>query len=76
MGFRESLKIALQSLWANKMRSILTLIGVVIGVASVIMIVTMINGVNKYVATKVYGYGADVFTASQMPQVIMSATNT
>ncbi|MGA7707391.1 MAG: ABC transporter permease, partial [Acidobacteriaceae bacterium] len=67
------MKIALQSLWANKMRSILTLIGVVIGVASVIMIVTMINGVNKYVATKVYGYGADVFTASQMPQVIMSA---
>jgi len=45
----------------------------VIGVASVIMIVTMINGVNKYVATKVYGYGADVFTASQMPQVIMSS---
>jgi putative ABC transport system permease protein len=73
MGFRESLKIALQSLWANKMRSTLTLIGVVIGVASVIMIVTMINGVNKYVATKVYGYGADVFTASQMPQVIMSS---
>ncbi|HET9099327.1 MAG TPA: ABC transporter permease [Acidobacteriaceae bacterium] len=73
MGFRESLKIALQSLWANKMRSILTLIGVVIGVASVIMIVTMINGVNKYVATKVYGYGADVFTASQMPQVIITS---
>jgi putative ABC transport system permease protein len=72
MGFRESVKIALQSLWANKMRSILTLIGVVIGVASVIMIVTMINGVNNYVATKVYGYGADVFTASQIPQVILS----
>ena len=72
MGFREAVKIALQSLWANKMRSILTLIGVVIGVASVIMIVTMINGANKYVATKVYGYGADVFTASKMPQVIMS----
>ena len=72
MGFREALKIALQSLWANKMRSILTLIGVVIGVASVIMIATMISGVNKYVATKVYHYGADVFTASQMPQVILS----
>jgi putative ABC transport system permease protein len=28
--------------------------------------------VNKYVATKVYGYGADVFTASQMPQVIIT----
>ncbi|MHB1673828.1 MAG: ABC transporter permease [Acidobacteriaceae bacterium] len=73
MGFRESLKIALQSLWANKMRSVLTLLGVVIGVASVIMIVTMINGVNKYVETKIFGYGADVFSASQMPQVIMSS---
>ncbi len=72
MGFREALKIALQSLLANKLRTILTLIGVVIGVASVIMIVTMINGVNNYVATKVYRYGADVFTASQMPQVILS----
>jgi putative ABC transport system permease protein len=73
MEFREAIKIALQSLWANKMRSILTLIGVVIGVASVIMIVTMINGANTYVATKVYGYGADVFTASRMPQVILSS---
>ncbi len=73
MDFREAIKIALQSLWANKMRSILTLVGVVIGVASVIMIVTMINGANKYVATKVYGYGADVFTASQMPQVILTS---
>lgn len=73
MEFREAVKIALQSLWANKMRSILTLIGVVIGVASVIMIVTMINGVNKYVATKVYGVGADVFVAQQMPAVISSS---
>ncbi len=72
MEFREAVKIALQSLWANKMRSVLTLLGVVIGVASVIMIVTMINGAQKYVATKVYGYGADVFTASQMPQVILT----
>lgn len=73
MGAREALKIALQSLWANKLRTMLTLIGVVIGVASVIMIVTMINGVNSYVATKVYGYGADVFIASKMPQVIQSS---
>ncbi len=71
MEFREAVKIAVQSLWANKMRSILTLIGVVIGVASVIMIVTMINGA-KYVATKVYGYGADVFTATQIPQLPMT----
>lgn len=73
MEFREAVKVALQSLWANKMRSVLTLIGMVIGVSSVIMIVTMINGANKYVATRVYHYGADVFTASQMPNVILNS---
>lgn len=73
MEFREAIKIALQSLWANKLRSVLTLLGVVIGVASVIAVVTMINGLNTYVATKIYGYGADVFTASKIPQVTMSA---
>src|SRR6185437_11557995 len=72
MEFREAIQLALQSLWANKMRTILTLIGVVIGVASVIMIVTMINGANKYVATRVYGYGADVFAVTQIPQVVLN----
>jgi len=44
MLFTEALKLALQSLWANKMRTILTLLGMVIGVASVIMVVTLTNG--------------------------------
>jgi putative ABC transport system permease protein len=72
MAFREAIRIALQSLWANKLRSILTLIGVVIGVASVIMVLTLVAGVNKFVATKIYGYGADVFTASKQPSVVFS----
>jgi putative ABC transport system permease protein len=72
MAFREAIRIALQSLWANKLRSILTLIGVVIGVASVIMVLTLVAGVNKFVATKIYGYGADVFTASKQPAVVFS----
>ncbi len=72
MGFAEAIKIALQSLWANKLRSILTLLGVMIGVAAVIMVITLVNGANKFVATKVYGYGADVFTASKQPAVVFS----
>jgi putative ABC transport system permease protein len=72
MEFIEAIRIALQSLWANKLRSILTLIGVVIGVASVIAVITLTNGVNKYVATKVYSYGADVFTLSKQPPVIFT----
>jgi putative ABC transport system permease protein len=72
MAFREAIRIALQSLWANKLRSVLTLIGMVIGVASVIMVITLAAGANKFVATKVYGYGADVFTASKQPSVVFS----
>jgi putative ABC transport system permease protein len=65
MQFSEAFKLALQSLWANKLRSILTLIGVVMGVASVIMVVTLVNGANKYVSTKLTGYGADIFTIAR-----------
>jgi putative ABC transport system permease protein len=72
MEFKEAVKIALQSLWVNKLRSVLTLLGVVIGVSSVIAVITLTNGVNKYVATKVYGYGADVFTLSKESPVIFS----
>jgi putative ABC transport system permease protein len=72
MKFIEALKLALQSLWANKLRSILTLVGVVMGVASIIMVITLVNGADKYVATKLSGYGADVFTVSRMASVIMT----
>jgi putative ABC transport system permease protein len=72
MEFKEAIQIALQSLWANKLRTILTLLGVVIGVASVIAVVTLVNGANVYVASKVNKYGADVFTMSKQPQIITS----
>jgi putative ABC transport system permease protein len=73
MHYTEAFKLALQSLWGNKLRSILTLIGVVMGVASVIMVITLVNGANTYVSTKLSGYGADVFTVSRMSAVIFSA---
>jgi len=72
MEFKEAVKLALQSLWANKLRSVLTLLGVVIGVASVIAVVTLVNGANLYVAEKIYRYGADVFTVSKQSRVITS----
>jgi putative ABC transport system permease protein len=73
MEFKEAVKIALQSLWANKLRSVLTLLGVVIGVASVIAVVTLVNGANTYVTTKFSRYGADVFTVSKMPAIITNS---
>lgn len=72
MPLIEAFRLAVQSLWGNKMRSILTLIGVVMGVASVIMVITLVNGANRYVSTKLSGYGADVFTVTKMSSVIFT----
>ncbi|HEY4380024.1 MAG TPA: ABC transporter permease [Acidobacteriaceae bacterium] len=74
MEFKEAVKLALQSLWQNKLRTVLTLLGVMIGVASVIAVVTLVNGANTYVTTKFTRYGADVFTVSRMPPIITSST--
>src|ERR1700685_3421782 len=61
MHIIEAIRIAFQSLWVNKLRSVLTLLGVVIGVAAVIAVVTFVSGINDYVAQKVFNLGADVF---------------
>jgi putative ABC transport system permease protein len=72
MHWTEALKLALQSLWVNKLRTVLTLLGVVIGVAAVISVVTLVNGANAYVDQKLNRYGSDVFTVSKMPNLITS----
>ncbi len=61
MWFIEGVLIALQSIWANKLRSILTLIGIIIGVTTVITVVSVINGMNNYVATRINSMGSNTF---------------
>ena len=72
MELKEGFRLALQSLWANKMRSILTLIGVGIGVASVIMVVPLTNGAKDFGTTQINTYGAAVVTISKMPQTFIT----
>ena len=73
MNFFEAVKIALHSLWSHKLRSVLTLIGVVIGVMSVIAVVSFVNGLNSYVAEKVFNLGADVFIITKASPVVRNA---
>ena len=70
LAFWEAVRIALGSLWVHKMRSVLTLLGVVIGVTSVIAVVSIISGLNGYVAEKVFNLGADVFVINRGPSII------
>src|SRR5579862_5959152 len=69
MNYLEAIRVALQSLWANKLRSVLTLLGVVIGVGAVIAVVTFVSGINDYVAKKIFNLGADVFIVSKMSAI-------
>ena len=69
MNIAEAIRIALRSLWANKLRSVLTLLGVVIGIAAVIAVVTFVSGIQDYVAKKIFNLGADVFIISKMSPI-------
>ena len=60
MSFRELARIALVALGRNKLRSGLTLLGVIIGVMTVVSVVSIIAGLNSYVETKLTNLNPDV----------------
>ncbi len=61
MNLRESAGIALGALRANKLRSFLTLLGTIIGVMSVIAVLSFVEGLNRFVSEKLLNAGANVF---------------
>ena len=68
--FLESATIALQAIWANKLRSFLTVLGNIVAVTSIIAVVSLIQGMNAYVSdTIASGVGVDNFTIQRMPIV-------
>ena len=65
MNLRESIGIALGGVRANKLRSFLTLLGIIIGVASVIAVVSFVEGLNQFVTQKLLNAGANVFVVDK-----------
>jgi len=60
MNLAELLKLSLRALRANKMRSLLTMLGVIIGVLAVILLVSIGSGLQKYVTDQISGLGSDI----------------
>jgi len=60
MGLSELFSVAVQALRRNKLRSGLTLLGVIIGVATVVSVLSVISGLNEYVTSKVVNLNPDV----------------
>jgi len=68
----EAFFVALGSLRQNKLRTALTLVGIIVGVTAVIAVVTIIKGLDQTVAQTFSSQGSTVFTVSKRPQVITS----
>jgi putative ABC transport system permease protein len=64
----ESVAIALRSIWANKLRSFMTLLGNIVAVTSIVIVVSLIQGVNAAVSSAILtDVGADAFTIQRVP---------
>ena len=65
--WKESLSVALTTIASQKLRAFLTMLGVVIGVASVISVAAIIDGLNRHIADKVNELGSKSFFVARFP---------
>ena len=66
----DSIAIALQAIWANKLRSFMTVLGNIVAVTSIVTVVTLIQGMNGMVADAIVSdIGADSFTVQRRPPI-------
>lgn len=72
MPFTEAIWIALQSLRANKLRSFLTVLGILIGVSSVIAVVAITEGLDGYISDQVLELGSKSFRLQKQKDIITS----
>jgi putative ABC transport system permease protein len=65
MTLREPVGMALDTLRAHKMRSFLTLLGIILSVCTLIVVISLISGVNRYIANRVARLGSNVFVVTR-----------
>ena len=70
MGLGESIRLALEGLKANKMRAVLTMLGIIIGIAAVIGILTVGDGLSGYINGTMSDLGASTIIVSLQEKVL------
>lgn len=65
--FREPVIVAIETLYAHKMRSFLMLLGIILSVSTLIVVIALISGINQYIADRVANMGSNVFLLTRMP---------
>lgn len=61
MNFVETLKLAIAAIWGHKLRSFLTLLGMIIGMTAFMVVLSLLQGFNGYVDEKIAGIGSNTF---------------
>lgn len=61
----DTIKLALAAVWAHPLRSFLTLLGMIIGMMSFMIVLSILQGFNSYVDEKIAGIGSNSFTVSR-----------
>jgi len=69
MFLREPVSVALETLRAHKMRSFLMLLGTILSVSTLIVVIALISGVNRYIADRVANLGSNVFLLTRFPLI-------
>jgi putative ABC transport system permease protein len=67
MSLREPVGMALDTLRAHKLRAFLTLLGIILSVSTLIVVISLISGVNRYIAERVANLGSNVFLVTRFP---------
>ena len=62
----QSFKLAIKSIWSNKMRSFLTMLGIIIGVASVIILVSLVNAYMSYMTESFASLGTNQISVNMV----------
>src|SRR2546421_11993235 len=66
---REPIGVALETLRSHKMRSFLMLLGIILSVSTLIVVIALISGVNRYIADRVANLGSNVFLLTRFPLI-------
>src|ERR1700680_3382041 len=66
-AFSENLAIAAEALRTHKLRAALTVLGLTMGVATLITVMTLVQGANLYVEQKIANLGTNVFRIGRLP---------
>ncbi len=69
MEFGETLRSAIRTLWSHRMRSALTMLGIVIGTGALVAVMSLISGLNRTVAAQFQSVGTDIISVSRYPWV-------